>query len=430
MSEQDRQSQIERAIERAMRGGRYSRRVFLRRAGRGGVVAASALSLPSILAACGIGPSAAPSGSSAPSSAAVGGGEPAGQLNFANWPLYIDQDDDGNSPTLEQFTEETGIEVEYTENIEDNTSFFGTIQPALAAGEDPGYDIIVMTDWMIGNLIRLNHLEQIDVERDVPNFVANAADKYKSPTYDPNNAHSVPWQSGITGIAYNPALVDEEITSLAQLFDPAFIEKYSGQIGMFSEMRDSMSLALLYNGVDPEEATIEDAGAAVETLVAQAPHVRGYFGNEYAQGLADGSLAITMAWSGDVFQLQFDNPDLRFVVPDEGGILWVDNMAIPKGAAHPNDALAMMDFVYRPEIAAQITEYVNYICPVPAAQEIIRQHAAEAETDEDREYLEAVAESPLVFPTEEMLGRLHSYRVLTEDEERQWNELFQGVTQG
>jgi spermidine/putrescine transport system substrate-binding protein len=164
--------------------------------------------------------------------------------------------------------------------------------------------------------------------------------------------------------------------------------------------------------------------------MAQAPHVRGYFGNEYAQGLADGSLAITMAWSGDVFQLQFDNPDLRFVVPEEGAILWVDNMCIPKGAQHPNDALAMMNYVYQPEIAAQITEWVNYICPVPAAQDIIRQHAAEAESDEDREYLEAVAESELVFPSQEMLSRLYSYKVLDEAEESEWNELFQEVVQG
>jgi spermidine/putrescine transport system substrate-binding protein len=158
--------------------------------------------------------------------------------------------------------------------------------------------------------------------------------------------------------------------------------------------------------------------------------VRGYYGNEYATDLANGSLAITMAWSGDVFQLQFDNPDLRFVVPEEGAILWVDNMAIPLNAEHPNDALAMMDYVYRPEVAAQIAEYVNYIVPVPAAQDIIRQHAAEAESDEDREYLEAVAESPLVFPTEDMLSKLYSYKVIDEEEEREWNELFQEVTQG
>jgi spermidine/putrescine transport system substrate-binding protein len=430
MSVPDKPTDIERAIARAFANSRYSRRTFLRRAGRGALYTASALSIPSILAACGIDPSSSAATSAAASRAPVGGGEPAGLLNFANWPLYIDQDDDGNSPTLAQFTEETGIEVTYTENIEDNQSFFGQIQPVLAEGQDTGYDIIVPTDWMVGNLIRLGYLEQIDVERDVPNFVANAADKYKNPSYDPNNAHSVPWQSGITGIGYNPALVDEEITSMAQLFDPAFIEKYTGQIGMFAEMRDSMSFAMLYENVNPTEATTEQAQRAQEVLQAQAEHVRGYFGNEYAQGLADGSLAITMAWSGDVFQLQFDNPDLQFVVPEEGAILWIDNMTIPKGAQHPNDALAMMDYAYRPEVAAQITEWVNYICPVPAAQDIIRQHAEEAESEEDAEYLRQVAESPLVFPTEDMLSRLYSYKVLTEEEEREWNELFQAVVQG
>ncbi len=430
MTDRQDETRIERAIARAFRGGRHSRRVFLRRAGKGVVVMGSALSLPSILAACGIGPGGSPGATGGPSGEPVGGGEPAGILNFANWPLYIDQDDDGNSPTLAQFEEELGIDVNYTENIEDNAGFFGTIQPSLAAGDDTGYDIIVPTDWMVGNLIRLGYLERIDVARDVPNFVANAADKYKNPTYDPNNAHSVPWQSGITGIGYNPALVDEEITSMAQLLDPAMIEKYSGQVGMFSEMRDSMSFALLHNGVTPTEATLADAEAARDTLQAQAEHVRGYYGNEYAQGLADGSLAITMAWSGDVFQLQLDNPDLQFVVPDEGGILWIDNMVIPKGAQHPNDALAMMDYVYRPEVAAQMAEWVNYICPVPAAQDIIRQHAAEAEDPEDADYLNAVADSPLVFPTDEMLGRLRSYKVLDEDEERDWNELFGEVVQG
>jgi spermidine/putrescine transport system substrate-binding protein len=395
-----------------------------------------AIVITMVLAACGIGAQSASDGagaSGAPSGAAVGGGEPEGELNFANWPLYIDQDDDGNMPTIEQFEEETGIAVEYTESIEDNTSFFGTIQPALEAGQDPGYDIIVMTDWMIGNMARLGYLSQIDVERDVANFTANADPVYLERSYDPGNLYSVPWQSGITGIAYNPELVDEEITSLGQLLDPALIEKYCGQIGMFVEMRDSMSFALLYNGVTPTEATLEDVGAAQQVLLDQAPCVRGYYGNEYADELANGSLAITMAWSGDVFQLQLDNPDLQFVVPEEGGILWTDNMAIPVGAAHPNAALAMMDYVYDPEIAAQIAEYVNYITPVPGAQEIVRQHAQEAADEGDQEtadYLTAVAESPLVFPTEDMLSRLYSYKVLDEEEERQWNELFNEVVQG
>jgi spermidine/putrescine transport system substrate-binding protein len=437
MSDEER-TRLERAIARAMREDRMSRRGFLRKAGRGGIYAGGALSLPAILAACGIGPSGSPSGAASASGAQatptpIGGGEPSGELIFANWELYIDpgeDDDPQKSPTLAAFKDETGIDTTYTENILDNQSFFATIQPDLEAGNPTGYDIIVMTDWMIGNMIRLGYLERIDVARDVPNFLANAADKYKDPSFDPGNLHSVPWQSGITGIAYNPALVDEEITSMGQLLDPAMIEKYSGRIGMFSDTRDCISFGLLYNGVDPKDATTADVEAARDVLLAQAPHVRDYYGNEYTDPFSNGNLAITMAWSGDVFQLQFDNPDLKFVIPEEGAILWVDNMCIPKGAEHPNDALAMMDYVYRPEVAAQMTEWINYICPVPAAQDIIRQHAAEAEAGEDRDYLEAVAESPLVFPTEDDLTRLHSYKVLDEDEERQWNEFFDEVRQG
>jgi len=406
-----------------------------------------ALTLVMLLAACGIAPAESPeattdgsppsttdggaTASAAPSSSPVGGGEPEDQLNFANWPLYIDQDEEtGESATLEQFQEETGVAVNYTEAIEDNVSFFGTIQPSLAAGQDTGYDLIVVTDWMVGNMARLGYLEEIDVERDVPNFLANADPVYSDRTYDPGNRYSVPWQSGITGIAYNPALVEEEITSLAQLFDPELIEKYCGQIGMFTEMRDTMNLALLYIGVEPANATVEDAEAAQEMLLEQAPCVRDYYGNEYVDDLANGSLAITMAWSGDIFQLQFENPDLQFVVPEEGGILWTDNMVIPKGAQHPNAALAMMDFVYDPEVAAQVADWVNYITPVPGAQDLFLQWADEAEDPEDEEYYRTLAESPLVFPTGEMLDRVHSYKVLDEAEERQWNELFQEVVQG
>ena len=429
MREEQRDSSIERAIARAFNGGRYSRRAFLRRAGKGAVVAGSALTLPSILAACGIGP--ATSGSPAASGAGlVGGGEPAGTLIFANWPLYIDQDEEtGESATLQQFEEETGIVVDYTEAIQDNQEFFGTIQPALAAGQDTGWDIIVPTDWMAGKMIGLDFLEAFDVAASVPNFVANAADKYKNPSYDPNNAHSVPWQSGITGIAYNPELTGREITGFGDLLDPAF----EGRVGMFSEVRDTCSLALLHNGIQPMDATEDDVRAAMDVLREQAPLVRGYYGNEYAQELANGSLALTVAWSGDVFQLQFDNPDLRFIVPEAGGILWIDNLTIPKGAQHPNDALAFMDYAYRPEVAAQIAETVNYICPVPGAQEIIQTHAQEAADGGDQEtadYLTSVAESELVFPSEEMLTRLHSYKVLTEEEEELWNSLFQEITQG
>ncbi|HEX5397101.1 MAG TPA: spermidine/putrescine ABC transporter substrate-binding protein [Candidatus Limnocylindria bacterium] len=434
----DQLNRIEAAIERAVANDRLSRRAFLRRAGRGGLMAGSVLSLPAILAACGIGPAASPSASSAASSLPAGGGSAAptaapsaaGVLNFANWPLYIDTDEDDESKhkTITDYEEATGSKVTYTEDIEDNVSFFGKIQPVLAAGQDTGYDLIVVTDWLISKMAGLGYLEQLDLAN-LPNFTAHAGAKYQNPSYDANNAHSVPWQSGITGIAYNPALTKRDITSFNDLLDPAF----KGKIGMFTEMRDTMNLALLGIGVKPGDATIDDVKNAQKKLLEQAPLVRDYYDNSYADALASGDLAITMAWSGDVFQLQFDNPDLKFVVPTEGAILWVDNMAIPTHAKHPIDAQQMMNFVYQPEIAAQITEYVNYICPVPEAKAIIQQHAKDAADEGDSEtsdYLKTVAASPLVFPTDEMLAKVFSYKNLSEDEEAQWNDLFQAVVQG
>lgn len=433
----DQLNRIEAAIERAVANDRLSRRAFMRRAGHGGLMAASVLSLPAILAACGIGPAASPKASSAAPSLPASGTvapttapSPAGVLNFANWPLYIDTDDKDTSKhkTITDYEAATGSKVTYTENIEDNVSFFGTIQPVLAAGQDTGYDLIVVTDWLVTKMAGLDYLEQIDLAN-MPNFTAHAGTKYQNPSYDPNNAHSVPWQSGITGIAYNPKLTKREIKSFNDLLDPAF----KGKIGMFTEMRDTMNLALLGVGVKPADATIDDVKNAQKKLLEQAPLVRDYYDNSYADALASGDLAITMAWSGDVFQLQFDNPDLKFIVPTEGGILWVDNMVIPMQAKHPIDAQQMMNFVYQPEIAAQITEWVNYICPVPEAQAIIKQHATDAADEGDSEtsdYLKTVADSPLVFPTDDMLSRVFSYKNLSEDEEAQWNDLFQAVVQG
>ncbi len=430
----DQQSHIERAIERAIANDRLSRRAFLRRTGRAGLIAGSALSIPAILAACGIGPAASPKASSfaaSNSAAPTPAPTPAGVLNFANWPLYIDTDDKDKTKhkTIEDYQKATDSKVSYTEDIQDNVSFFGKIQPVLAAGQDTGYDLIVVTDWLVTKMAGLDYLETIDVQSSVPNFIEHGGKKYQNPGYDPNNAHSVPWQSGLTGIAYNPTLTKREITSFQDLLDPAF----KGKIGMFTEMRDTMNLALLGIGVKPVDATIDDVKNAQKKLLDQAPLVRQYYDNSYADALASGDLAITMAWSGDVFQLQFDNPDLKFVVPKEGAILWVDNMTIPAHAKHPADAQQMMNFVYQPEIAAQITEYVNYICPVPEAQAIIKQHAKDATDAGDSEtadYLNAVGDSELVFPTEDMLSHVYSYKNLSEDEEKQWNDLFQQVVQG
>jgi len=405
------------AASSPQRRGHITRRDLLRRMGIG----VGALSVSAFLAACGVEGSSENgngNGTQEEEGPSFAGQDPAGELDFANWPLYIDRAK-GKRPTIEDFQKATDIAVNYREVIDDNESFFGTIREPLANGQSVDWDLIVVTDWLIAKMARLGYLEGLDHEL-LPQFEANAGAVYKDPSYDPGNAYSVPWQSGITGIGYNPKLTKRELTSFEDLFDPAF----EGNVGMFTEMRDTMNLTLLGLGVDPQNATAEDAERAAQKLTEQrdAGIVRDYYGNNYADAFARGDLWATMAWSGDVFQLQFDNPDLQFVVPDEGGILWVDNMAIPKGAEHPVDAHMFMDFVYDPEIAAQIAAWVNYICPVPAAQDILK----EAKDN----YTKTVANSPLVFPTPEMEERLHHYKDLDEEEEEVWNELFGAVIQG
>jgi len=409
--------EIRRLLSQAPRRSVMTRRDLLRRMGIG----AGALSVTALAAACGI-RGEAERNRTEENGAGQGPDyttdEITGTLNFANWPLYIDRAK-GKRPTIDDFEKSSDIQVNYQEVIEDNESFFGTIREPLANDQQIEWDLIVVTDWLIAKMARLGYLEQLDHSR-LPNFEQNAGEVYKDPTYDPGNAHSIPWQSGITGIGYDPKRTGREITSFEDLFDPAF----AGKVGMFTEMRDTMNLTLLGLGVDPQEATVEDAERAQQKLLEQreAGIVREYYGNEYADALIRGDVWITMAWSGDIFQLQFDDPDLQFVVPDEGGILWVDNMAIPQNAAHPIDALEFMNFVYDPEVAAQITAWVNYICPVPAAQDIL----AQAKDN----YTQQVAQSPLVFPTPEMEARLHSYKTLEEDEEEAWNDLFNQVIQG
>jgi spermidine/putrescine transport system substrate-binding protein len=423
------ETQIERAIARAFRPQRrLSRRMFLRQTGRGAVIAGSALSLPAILAACGIGPG----GSTAPSagSQAALPSAPAGTLDFANWPAYIDIDEEtGDYPTLAKFTEESGIEVAYTEAINDNEEFFGIIQPDLAAGNPPQYDLIVMTDWMIEKMIRLGYLSELDRSK-LPNFDANALDLYKDPWYDPGNVHSMAWQSGITGIGYNPTLTGREITTFDDLLDPEF----AGRVGLFSEMRDTMSLALLSLGIEPEEATVDQATQAKDKLLAaaQAGQFRNFYGNDYYDELANGNLAVTVAWSGDVSQMKlYDNPDVEFVVPDTGGMLWIDNMAIPQKAAHPLDAHMMMNFWYDIENAVPLTEYVGYFSPVTGVTERVLEDAETAEAEGDQEWADALRViSATANPTDEVLANVHNYRKLSEEEEAQWNDLFNEVVAG
>lgn len=377
-----------------------------------------------------------PGGSATPAATATGTPTatavptPAGQVVFGNWPYYIDVDEDsGANPTLDQFTAQTGIDVSYLEVIADNSQFFGTIQPDLAAGHPTGYDVIAPSDWMIARLIRLGYLQPLDKSQ-LPNWQANAQGVLRDPWYDPGNVYSIPWQAGIVGIAYNEKLTGRPITSFNDLLDPAF----AGRSGLFSEMIDTMSLTLLSLGVKPEDATPQDVQAAHDKLLAAAEtgQFRDFYDNAYYDALAVGDLAISMAWSGDISQMQlYDNPDVKFVIPDTGGLLFVDNMVIPNGAAHPTDAYRFMDYWYTLQAAVPLTEYIGYFSPVVGVQEQVRLDAQAARDSGHPRYadkLDQVAADS--FPTAEQLANVFDYKNLTEDEERTWNDLFDDVLNG
>jgi spermidine/putrescine transport system substrate-binding protein len=352
----------------------------------------------------------------APSESAAAPAEsPSAELNFANWPLYIDTDD--NDPTkhktLEDFTARYGTVVNYSEVINANDEFFGTIRPALEGGQDTGWDIVVLTDWMAGRLIRLGWTEGFNLDN-MPNKVANMQDVYKGVDFDPTDDHHAPWQSGMTGLGFDSA-VTGDLTSLESFWtDDA---RWKGKVTFLNEMRDAIGLTLLHLGKDPGTVTTDDADAAVAEMqkAIDSGIVRAFTGNEYAEDLVSGNVVLAMAWSGDVVAKQAEKETLVWQLPDEGGMLWTDNMLIPKGAAHKYTAELMIDFVYDPTIAAQIAAWVNYVTPVKGAKEVL------AETDPD------LADSPLIFPPDDVLAKVKIFKSLTEDEETAFNDAFSAL---
>ncbi|WP_285772830.1 spermidine/putrescine ABC transporter substrate-binding protein [Microtetraspora sp. NBRC 13810] len=349
-----------------------------------------------------------------------------GALRFANWPLYIDKDG-SKYPSLEKFTAESGIKVTYQEPIQDMTTWFGKIQPLLAANQDIGYDLMVMTNGIhLGRAIDLGYLVPLDHAK-LPNFAANASPSVKNPVWDKNNTYTIPWTVGVTGIAYNPKYVDGDITSIQELWNP----KYKGKIGMMLDVQEVANFGMFALGIDPDKSVQADWEKAAAKLQEQrdAGLVRKYYENDYVDALVRGDIWITMAWSGDIFQQITEGENLRFVVPEEGGTIWTDNMCIPKTAQNPVDALTLMDYVYRPEIAQMLVEYINYITPVPATKDLVLAHAGQ-EKGEDRKFLEEVAASPLIYPSDADLARLRSYKSLSSAEEKVYEGLFQPITQG
>jgi spermidine/putrescine transport system substrate-binding protein len=336
-----------------------------------------------------------------------GGGNGGGldSLSISNWPYYIDGD------TVADFQDESGISVSYTQDINDNNEFFAKIREPLSRGQSIGRDIIVLTDWMAGRLIALGYVDELN-KANIPNWV-NLREDLKNVAFDPGRKYSLVWQSGLTGIGYNPKLTKRELKSVNDIFDPAF----AGHVTMLTEMRDTLGLVMLGMDIDPANCTVDDAQAAVDKIqpFVDNGHIRAFTGNEYGDDLARGDVWAAIAWSGDVVQLQLDNPDLQLLLPEEGFMLWSDNMLIPKKAAHKEAAEQFMNYVYDPAHQAQIEAYVNYVTPVEGTKEAI--------VDIDPE----LAENPLIFPDEAALAAAKVFKPLTEDEDRQFNELFQAL---
>ncbi|MGE5227019.1 MAG: spermidine/putrescine ABC transporter substrate-binding protein [Planctomycetaceae bacterium] len=418
------------SLVRGAMSRRVSRRDMFRYAGAG----AAGLSMASVLAACGVSGSSATdtgTGADTPGSAAWWDQQKKADLkgtnvNFTNWPQYIDIKKVNGArtyPTLDAFTQSTGIKVTYRADINDNTTFYASIRPDLEAGNPTGSDIIVITNGQVlSEMITLGYLIPLDPSLH-PNFDANADPTVANPSYDANNKHTLAWQSGFTGIVYNSKYIDPPPTS----FDDLLNTKYSGKIGMFADNADQPCLILMHLGFTPETSTPDQWKQAADWLQKQKDMgiVRKYYTQDYLTALENEDIWIGIGWSGDILidNLYYNLPQLGFVIPEGGAVIWTDNMCIPQGAANPVGAEMLMDWYYKPDIAAQLTEWNNYVSPVPSGKDIIKQDAAAA-TGSDKAILDKVLSSPLVYPTPEVAAKVHRYRVLTPDEEQVWNGLF------
>jgi spermidine/putrescine transport system substrate-binding protein len=418
------------SLMRGMTSRRTSRRNMIKYMG----MSVGALSMSSILAACGGGddsstPGAGGSGGTMPDY----GAEPGTSLNFANWPLYIDKarvDGETVYPSLVEFTDATGISVNYQDVINDNAAFVSTLIPQLDSGQSTGWDIIVVTNGREFETLKQNQwVYELDPALR-PNFDANAATWAKDPAFDPGNAISMCWQSGLSAIGYNTELCNGEITKLDDLMNPDIVGTNSVGI-LKSEMADIVMINL---GIDPKTSGPEEWQEAADWIQAlkDSGTVRQFYDQGYVDDLTAGNLSASIAWSGDVLYYQiWENYPFEFVVPEGGAMLWIDNMLIPVNAENPAGAYQMMDFYYQPEIAQLVTEWVLYMSPVPAVQELIAAHAEEVKDEDYAEDLRLTAESPLLWPDEELLSNVSLGRNLVTTEEREaFDAIFLPIYEG
>jgi len=339
-------------------------------------------------------------------------------LTWSNWPAYIDEDDDGNYPTLVRFQDQTGISVEYKVDIDDNNTYYGTIKDQLALGQFTGSDTFCLTEWMVARLIRFGYVQDLDAAN-IPNK-ANLAPALLNPDFDPGRAKSLPWQNGFAGLAWNT----EEIPGGLESVDDLWSADLKGKVTVLSEMRDTMGIIMLSQGVDISTGDwgIDEFSAAIEVLESNvlSGQILGIKGNEYMQDFVSGDAIAAIAWSGDITVLNAEAgyEKWKFALPDAGGTLWGDTFVVPMGSPRKTNAETLMNYYYEPEVAAEVAAWVNYITPVVGAQEV----AAELYPE--------LADNQLIFPNEETLSQSHIFRTLDSADDQEFNGEFQRVALG
>lgn len=337
-------------------------------------------------------------------------------LNWANWAAYIDEDDAGNYPTLVAFEEETGITVNYEVAVDDNNTYYGKVKDQLALGQDIGADTVCLTDWMVARWIRFGYTQALD-HGNIPNL-KNLTPSLKDVDFDPGREMSVPWQGGFAGICWNKEAIPGGLASVSDLWNP----ELKGRVGVLSEMRDTMGLLMLENGVDISgEWGDEEYNEALEQLRKQVEdgQVRNIKGNSYLEDLKSEDTLAAICWSGDITVINAEAGDKwEFLIPTGGGTLWNDNFLVPIGSSRKTNAETLINYYYEPEVAAEVAAWVNFITPVVGAQE-----AAMAIDPE-------LAENQLIFPNEETLSNAYVFRALSGAEEQKYQADFQSILLG
>jgi spermidine/putrescine transport system substrate-binding protein len=391
---------IRRLVQQA-RQSQVSRRALLSTGG----AAAAALAL----AACSTGgaakPTAAPDESDSDKS-----------LNWANWAAYIDEADDGSYPTLERFQQETGISVKYMVDVDDNNSYYGKVKDQLALGQDIGADIVCLTDWMAARWIKFGYTQQLD-HANIPN-ISNLLPTLQEPDFDPGRANSLPWQGGFAGICWNKEKLPKGLKSVSDLWNP----ELKGRVGVLSEMRDTIGLIMLEEGIDISGDFTDDEfsrGVDIFRTHVESGQIRNVKGNSYLEDLTNEDTLAAIVWSGDITVINAEAGDKwEFMIPEGGGTVWNDNFVVPIGSSRKTNAEALMNYYYEPEVAAEVAAWVNYITPVAGAQDAMQ--AIDPE----------LAENQLIFPGEETLATVKLFRTLTSEQEQKYGAEFQSVLLG